>query len=468
MKLRLYAKGQKIPKDLVQVEFFEGKLTYPYTESTKVVPLGANHVGVYVEYGNDYDAMPLMAAARQLASAGLFRIFCTNFTSYIPQNVPIADCVVLFLRALYNGSGQDIEAALGLEKKVCAHCSELFEIVTAARELADTGSRDADPEETVRTAFTWVEQAAARHGGTAGLTIVTPEQQEFDRYAGLKAVGKGSLACMGIIDFLPEGSNSEEPLVALVGKGITFDSGGYNLKPDHWMDDMRTDKTGAVNVAAALAYAIACGTRLHIRVYLPCAQNLVTSASMVPGDVITYPDGTRVEIGNTDCEGRLVLADALLQAQDDGARLIVDAATLTGAAKAAVGRDISCYFLRDCEHVDFADDIKNESYCSYDSLWQLPLFERHRRYLKTRRADISNCGHGVSMPGASVAALFLAEFVKKDVIWLHIDLSSAYLPEGSPYLAPGPTGALISSLGQCLLPREEGDDPFDSDDEIDF
>jgi PepB aminopeptidase len=401
-----------------------------------VVPEGKGRVAVLVSKDASF---PYMRAARALCRAGLVR-----FKLQPLQNADMND-LYSFLHAL--GGAPEYEVALPLDEVRLERLSSLIGIVEKARELCDTGSRNADPESVVQTCAHWVEKAASKFGGSVSVSIARKGDPEFARYAGLSAVGSGSLACMGIIDCMPEGCSASSPFTAVVGKGITFDSGGYNLKPGKYMEDMRTDKTGAVTAAAAVAFALATGLSTRVRAYLPCARNLVGPDSMVPGDIISYPDGTRVEITDTDAEGRLVLADGLIKACEDGARTIVDAATLTGSAKAAVGRDMCCVFTRDNRpDPDLAAAFDE----SREQFWQMPLCDYHSRFLKSRRADMQNAGQGVSAPGASVAAAFLGHFVKKDIGWIHVDLSSAYLPEGSPFLAPGPTGALIAPLGLWL------------------
>ncbi len=435
MKIKLYG-VKNAPEGMVEAVMREGGAGASYAEGTEVVPEGQGRVGVLVRKDEPF---AYMRAARALCRAGLVR-----FKLQPLQGAELAD-LYSFLRAL--GGAAEYEVALPLDEARLERLSSLIGIVSKARELCDTGSRNADPLSVVQSCAHWVEKAASKFGGSVKASIIRKGDPEFSRFAGLNAVGADSLACMGIIDYMPEGCSASSPFTAVVGKGITFDSGGYNLKPGKFMEDMRTDKTGAVTVAAALCFAIATGLSSRVRAYLPCARNMVGPGSMVPGDIISYPDGTRVEINDTDAEGRLVLADGLIKACDDGARAIVDAATLTGSAKAAVGRDMCCVFTRDNRpDPDLAAAFDE----SREMFWQMPLCSFHSRFLKSRRADMQNAGSGVSAPGASVAAAFLGHFVKKDIGWIHVDLSSAYLPEGSPFLAPGPTGALITPLGLWL------------------
>ena len=236
----------------------------------------------------------------------------------------------------------------------------------------------------------------------------------------------------------------------MVGKGITFDTGGYSLKPEKFMETMRTDKTAVIYLSGALCLALKLGLKKRCRLYLCCSENMVSGRGMLPGDIIKYPNDISVEINNTDAEGRLVLADGLLKASLDNPAFILDMATLTGAAKVAVGRDMFSVLTRESA---LDPSLKSALDGCGEMYWQLPLAPYHRRFLSSRRATVTNSGHGEGAPGSSVAASFLEQFVKKDIPWVHIDLSSAYLPDGSPFLAAGPTGSTILGLATFLAAR---------------
>lgn len=437
MEIALYD-YEHSPKDLIEAEIRFGTRPEPYAQSASIIAASPSHVDVYL----DEDAeLPFNRAGRILAQAGIFRV------RLITDEISPWDALA-FLNGLYAGTAQSITASFNLSRSAVKTLSWIFASVCAGREFADLGSAQCEPVPLVNALTELCGNAAKLAGGRVTSRVITPENPEFARYSGLKAVGGGALSCMGIIDFLPDGVDDGSPEIALCGKGITFDSGGYDIKPERFMEDMRTDKTGAVNLGAALALAIGLGLKRHVRAYLACAQNLVGYSSMVPGDILEYPNGLKIEVNNTDAEGRLVLADALLQARDDGARFILDAATLTGSAKYAVGRDMCCVFSRDNQiSKSFLDafQVAGELY------WQLPMYRFHRRFLKSRRADMSNSGTGTSVPGASAAASFLRAFAGEETPWIHVDLSSAYLPDGSPFLGAGPTGALIVPAALWML-----------------
>ncbi len=439
MELKLHTYDDA-PEGLIEAQLCLGKAPAPYDESANFVAISRSCVQIYVPSDAEF---PFMRCGRILASHGIFKVKLIYGGEFEPWDG------LNFLNALYSGEGKTLTVALPLSRSALRTITWMFAMVATARGLADLSSADCSPEIMMQSLGEICKNASDLTKGKLNMAVFSSKDEQFKRYSGLNAVGSGAHAVMGVIEYIPEGlDENHQPDVALVGKGITFDSGGYNIKPDNFMADMRTDKTAAVNLACALALAVGMGLKRHVRCYLACAQNLINSNSMVPGDIIRYPNGVEVEVGNTDAEGRLVLADALLQAKDDGCKYIIDAATLTGSAKAAVGRDMCSVITRDNKmpkslHDAFA--LTGELY------WQLPFYKFHERFISSRRATISNSGHGVSVPGASTAAAFLSHFVGDEQKWVHIDLSSAYLPEGSPFLAPGPTGAIVIPIAMWLL-----------------
>lgn len=191
------------------------------------------------------------------------------------------------------------------------------------------------------------------------------------------------------LDFNPTGDENAPVLACLVGKGITFDTGGYSLKPSDGMSTMRTDMGGAALVSRALAFAISRGLNKRVKLYLCCAENMVSHNAFKLGDIITYRNGVTVEVLNTDAEGRLVLADGLIDASKQNPQFIIDAATLTGAAKVAVGNDYHSVLSMD-------DNLTNALFSSAkdenEPFWRLPFEELHRGQISSSFADIANIG----------------------------------------------------------------------------
>lgn len=272
-------------------------------------------------------------------------------------------------------------------------------------------------------------------------------------WVGLHAVGRGSdkAPAMLVLDYNPTGQSDAPYAAALVGKGITFDSGGYSIKASEGMVTMKCDMGGAATVTAALALAIMQGLRKRVQLVLCCAENLINGNAYKLGDILTYKNGVSVEIVNTDAEGRLVLADGLLQAGATGAPLIIDAATLTGAAIMALGGEYNALFALDKalqqRVLDYAGAVGEPA-------WALPLEKWHQGMCPSPYADTANSKpvKGGGPGGASNAAGFLSRFVGNDGQgWLHVDLAAAFNNSATGLWSAGATGTGIRTLAETLL-----------------
>lgn len=209
------------------------------------------------------------------------------------------------------------------------------------------------------------------------------------------------------------------PLVSIIGKGVTFDSGGLNLKPPRFMYPMKKDMGGAAH-AIALAYLLLeMGVSCRIKLIVPTAENAISSNSYRPSDVLTSRQGKTVEVGDTDAEGRLLLADALAYAAEEKPDLMIDFATLTGAARVAMGPDVPCYFTNSDS---VADLIKEQPSMHEDTAWRLPLIPSYRSFLKSQIADLHSTGNE-PYGGAIITALFLEHFVAEQD-WIHLDINA--------------------------------------------
>ena len=215
--------------------------------------------------------------------------------------------------------------------------------------------------------------------------------------------------------------------VAIVGKGVCFDSGGLDIKPSSGMLLMKKDMGGAAHALALAQLIMAGGLKLRLHLLVPAVENAVAGNAFRPGDVLRSRAGISVEIGNTDAEGRLILGDALARAGEDKPELIIDFATLTGAARAALGPDLPALFARKEET---AQALLAAGADADDPCWRLPLWEGYREYLKSDIADINN-SHTNGFAGASVAALFLDRFVPEAIDWAHFD-TFAWRPAAKP------------------------------------
>ena len=208
------------------------------------------------------------------------------------------------------------------------------------------------------------------------------------------------------------------PKIALIGKGITFDSGGLDLKPPKAMEMMKKDMGGAATVLGLAAALMTFGTKIQLRVLIAAAENAVSDRAMRPLDVIDTRAGIKVEVGNTDAEGRLVLADAINYAIEDQPDFMIDFATLTGAARVALGTELPALFAN---NQDTANDLLAASQRSDDPLWQMPLYDDYDRHLDAGYAALSSTGLS-GYGGAITAALFLRRFAGRATNWVHIDV----------------------------------------------
>lgn len=238
-------------------------------------------------------------------------------------------------------------------------------------------------------------------------------------YPTVAAVGRGSARPPAVASFTWRGTAAGEdaPHLSLCGKGVCFDSGGYDLKPSAAMLRMKKDMGGAALMLALARMVMEADLPLRLTVRIGCAENMVSGAAMRPLDVLRTRRGLHVEVGNTDAEGRLVLCDLLAEASDEAPALLVDAATLTGAARVALGPDLPALFSNDAAA---ATRLLDAGLACHDPLWRLPLWPGYDGWLASAVADLSNVS-SKPMAGAITAALFLQRFVADGTAWLHLD-----------------------------------------------
>jgi leucyl aminopeptidase len=262
-------------------------------------------------------------------------------------------------------------------------------------------------------------------------------------YGGLLAVGGGPSRPPRLVrlSYRPRGATRH---LALVGKGITFDSGGLNLKPGESMYTMKCDMAGAAAVLAATHAIAKLGLPVKVTAYGALAENLPSDTAYRPSDVLTLYGGTTVENGNTDAEGRLVMADALARSAEDHPDLVVDVATLTGACIIALGERTAGLMATDD---DTADRLLDAAEAAGEDFWQLPIPKETRAKLDSKVADLKSTG-GDRYGGALVAAAFLREFVPPGTPWAHLDIAGPAYYDGKPqgYLSPGGTGVGVRTL----------------------
>lgn len=240
---------------------------------------------------------------------------------------------------------------------------------------------------------------------------------------------------------------AQKPLI-LIGKGITYDTGGLNVKPSGSMHDMHMDMSGGSGVMAAIVAAAKLGVRKNIVALIPSAENAISSHSMRAGDIVTAMSGATVEVLHTDAEGRLVLADALTYSASYQPRAIIDVATLTGASLVALGQHASAVMTPD---VEFETTLRSLGETSGDLLWPLPLWDEYKTNLKSARADISNIATNFSRFGGAIeGGMFLNHFAPKGVTWAHLDIAPRMDSIATDKLAKGSTGEPVRLLIKFL------------------
>ncbi|UUE08940.1 aminopeptidase PepB [Dickeya zeae] len=323
-----------------------------------------------------------------------------------------------------------------------------LKIVDWVRDTINLPAEDLGPEQLATRAIDLLCSVA---GDAISYRITKGEDLREQNYAGLHTVGRGSerSPVLLALDYNPTGNADAPVLACLVGKGITFDTGGYSLKGSSFMDSMKSDMGGAALVTGALALAAARGLQQRVKLYLCCADNMVSGNAFRLGDIIRYRNGKTVEVMNTDAEGRLVLADGLIDACEQNPQWIVDCATLTGAAKTALGNDYHALFSFDDAMIDsLMESARRED----EPFWRLPLEEFHRQHLPSNFAELNNVAGAAHTAGASTAAAFLSHFVKNyQQGWLHIDCSATYRKSAVEQWSAGATGLGVRTLADFLL-----------------
>ncbi len=315
------------------------------------------------------------------------------------------------------------------------------ELVNWAKRLIDMPPRDASPR---KLAKAYAERLGEQENVT--VEVWDADRVKAEGLGGLIGVGRGSNEPVRLVyaTYRPKASENT-PHVVLVGKGITFDSGGLSIKPADSMMTMKSDMSGSAIVMATLALCAELGLNLRVTAIAPMSENMTGGSATRPGDVLTIRNGTTVEVLNTDAEGRLVLADGLTLATEIEPSLIIDIATLTGAQRVALGDQIAAFYSTSDA---VAKALENSSEATGECLWRMPLHAGYNPAIESEIADIKNIGAGGG--GSITAALFLQRFVA-DKPWVHFDIASTARAEGGRgYLSKGATAFGVRTLTHFL------------------
>ena len=309
--------------------------------------------------------------------------------------------------------------------------------IALARDLINTPAEDLGPPELAEAAKT----LAARHG--ARYRVIIGEDLLAQNYPAIHMVGRAAAKPPRLIDFT--WGDESAPKLTLVGKGVCFDSGGLDLKPSGGMRMMKKDMGGAATLLGLASAVMEAKLSVRLRVIVPAVENAVAGNAFRPLDIVKTRKGMTVEIGNTDAEGRLILCDALFEACSEKPALLIDMATLTGAARTALGPELPALFANDDK---VAEELLGLGLAESDPLWRLPLWKPYRQMIVSPIADLNNVSES-GFAGAITAALYLDAFVSPGTPWLHIDTyawnqkSRPGRPEGGEALAMRALYALI-------------------------
>ncbi len=291
-------------------------------------------------------------------------------------------------------------------------------------------------------------EAARQLAKEYGLKVEVFEREKMKELGmgGLLGVSQGSQQPPRFIILSYQGRPSPEIDMALVGKGITFDAGGIDIKPSEGMEDMKGDMAGGASVMATLMALAQLKPKINVTALVPATENMPSGTAMKPGDIITAMNGKTIEVLNTDAEGRLILADALCYAKKLGAKAIIDVATLTGACRVALGTICTGAFSN---NDTLAEKVIAAGKETGELMWQLPMYEEYRELLKSDIADIKNIGNRYG--GAITAAKFLGDFVE-DTPWVHLDIAgTSETDKEKGYLVKGATGVPVRMLTNVVL-----------------
>jgi len=316
----------------------------------------------------------------------------------------------------------------------------LAEATNLARDMANEPANYMTPSHMAETAM----KLAKSHG--LEVSVLEREQMSELGMGALSGVAQGSRQPPKFIVLQYKGKDAPEIDVALVGKGITFDSGGISIKPSEKLEEMKGDKAGGAAVIAAIAAIAQLKPKTNVMAIIPATENLPDGNALKPGDVLTAMNGKTIEIISTDAEGRLILADALSYAKKQGAKLMIDVATLTGACRVALGDICTGAFGN---NQDLVNKVITAGTEAGELIWQMPMYDEYQEQNKSDVADIKNVGGRLG--GAITAAKFLAEFTN-DTPWVHLDIAGTSLSDKErAYQVKGATGVPVRTLVNLVL-----------------
>ncbi|MDX2345547.1 MAG: leucyl aminopeptidase family protein [Legionella sp.] len=358
---------------------------------------------IYIGLGEQSEADAIAKAVTQLPAG------CYQFEALLSERAAVLWSLAQYRFDQYKKSDAK-PRVLVLNKNMLANILAETKAVFKTRDLINTPANHMGPVALAKA----VEDIAKAHG--ADYEVAVGKDLLEANFPAIHAVGRAAVEAPRLASLT--WGDETHPRVTLVGKGVCFDSGGLDLKPSRGMRLMKKDMGGAANAIGLAEWIMTIKLPVYLELFVPAVENAIGAAAYRPGDVITMRNGLTVEIDNTDAEGRLVLADALTKACENKPELLIDFATLTGAARIAVGTDITAMFSNNDA---FAEAVVAGSNAMRDPVWRLPLYQPYTKLFDSNIADLANSassGYG----GAITAALFLERFVTKKTAWMHCDL----------------------------------------------
>jgi leucyl aminopeptidase len=364
--------------------------------------------GAVLGLGSDTSPFAFGGLATRLPEEGVWRL---EPGDYDPASATLGYALGAYRFGDFLGSGKPVARLLnpGGHDGALSQAAAIWMV----RDLINTPANVLGPAELA-------DAAAALGGRYHADVIISHDEKLNDHYPTVAAVGRGSVRSPRVVVMHWQGSNAhaEAPLISLCGKGVCFDTGGYDLKPSSAMLRMKKDMGGAANVLGLARMIMDADLPVRLAVRIGCVENSVSGHAMRPSDIVRTRSGKTVEIGNTDAEGRLVLCDLLDEAASETPAFLLDCATLTGAARVALGPDLPALF---CNDDGWSESLLQQGIASHDPLWRLPLWEGYDDWLKSPVADVNNVS-SKPMAGAITAALFLQRFIPANIPWAHVDM----------------------------------------------
>jgi len=327
-----------------------------------------------------------------------------------PTHLAVGWALATYAFTRYRAKKSSATALVWPEGADRGQVERLARAVFLARDLANTPAGDLGPAELAAEAVRVAKAAGAEHRLIVGDELLT------QNYPTIHAVGRAAAQAPRLVDIV--WGEPSAPKVTLVGKGVCFDTGGLDLKTASGMRLMKKDMAGAAIVLGLAQAIMDAGLPVRLRVLLPLVENAVSSNAVHPMDIVRTRKGLTVEIGNTDAEGRLILCDALAEAATEKPALLVDMATLTGAARVALGPELAALF---CNDDPLAESLLAAGKAEDDPMWRMPLWRPYRKMIDSKIADLNNVSESPHA-GAVTAALYLQEFVDPGIPWAHLDV----------------------------------------------